>query len=172
MALDERDLRISIPDATAEIHFEKYLGNSKGNMKNIDLIFASEECWTFVEIKDPDCPGATPERVKEFSEKLKTDVLVKELATKFRESVFFRWRENAINKTIQYLVLLSMKSVDSALLLRKNELLERTIPLKHEKWHEDKSGPFFSCAILNVEQWKRKFGADSVIRISDTHSTP
>jgi hypothetical protein len=114
-----------------------------------------------IEIKDPDEPGAA--NIEAFREKLKSGKLVRSLAGKFRDSMFFRVIQGVDKKPVEYIVLLSMEALSDADLLTKTDQLKRCIPIEHTYWPDDCAT---SCVILNVRQWKRIFGDESLRRIS------
>lgn len=158
----ELDLEFSFPGATAVIHFDDsdYHGNS--TIQRVDFIAEYETHHLFVEIKDPDIP--TAQDAPAFSQKLNSGKLVQSLAGKFRDTLFFRSIQGKNDLGIRYIVLLSMKSLDAALLLAKQDELRRSIPIRHADWTRDCAA---SCIILNVDQWKRQFGDHSIRRISE-----
>tara|TARA_R110002110_G_scaffold85816_4_gene223690 strand:- start:22422 stop:22826 length:405 start_codon:yes stop_codon:yes gene_type:complete len=131
-------------------------------MKRVDFIAEYEDRYLFLEIKDPDDPAA--QNVPAFMEKLASGKLVQSLSGKLRDTLFFRSIQGKLDLSVTYIVLLSMENLDAALLLTKQDELQRSIPIRHQDWACDCVA---SCIILNIEQWKRQFGDQSIRRISE-----
>jgi len=162
ITVQELDLEISFAGATAVINFDDAQYHTPNTIKRVDFIAEYHNRDIFVEIKDLDIPN--PQNIEGFLTKLGSGVLVQNLAGKFRDTVFFRTAQGISDRSIVYVVLLSMQSLDVALLLNKQDQLKRSIPIRHSDWSRDCAT---SCVILNLEQWKRKFGAQTVRRISE-----
>ena len=158
----EFDLELSFPGAQAVIHFDDSDYHASSTVQRVDFIAEYEAHYLFIEVKDPDTPGA--ENPAAFVAKLNSGKLVQSLAGKFRDTVFFRSAQGKNDRKVLYLVLLSMQSLDDALLLAKQDELRKAIPIRHADWADDCAA---SCIILNFEQWKRRFGEQSLRRISE-----
>jgi len=160
--LVEIDLEFDFSDAIHVFQFDddSYHGNS--SLQRVDFIAEYEDCHHFIEVKDPDIPGAT--NVDGFIEKFRSGKLIQSLSGKYRDSLFFRTIQNKVDKKIKYIVLLSMQSLDAPLLLTKQDELHRSIPFSHSDWPSDSAA---SCIVLNLQQWKRVFGENSVRRLSE-----
>ena len=131
-------------------------------MKRVDFIIEGDEEVTFLEVKDPDMPGARdPEKLLQD---LKKDILIPELAGKYRDSLLFSFLRGGYDKPIKYIVLLSMASLDDALILRKIDELRFAIPLTNSQWRQNSA---YSCVILKLGAYKQAFGDQSVWRASD-----
>ncbi|KAA8605513.1 hypothetical protein AL036_18685 [Salipiger aestuarii] len=159
--VQEFDLELSFPEAQAVIHFDDSDYHASSTVQRVDFIAEYEAHYLFVEIKDPDIPGA--ENPAAFVTKLNSGKLVQSLAGKFRDTLFFRSAQGKNDRKVLYLVLLSMQALDHALLLAKQDELRKAIPIRHADWADDCAA---SCIILNVEHWKRQFGEQSLRRIS------
>lgn len=159
--LSERDLEFDFTGAARTIKFDDGIAHAKSSVQPVDFIVEYPDHYTFVEVKDPDEPGAA--NVEAFREKLKTGQLVRSLAGKFRDSLFFRVIQGVEKKPVQYIILLSMEALTDADLLSKTDQLKRSLPIEHADWPEDCAT---SCVILNVRQWKRIFGDESLRRLS------
>lgn len=160
--VQEFDLELSFPGATNVVHFDDDQYHASSTVQRVDFIAEYDEQHLFVEIKDPDIP--TAEHPAAFVQKLNSGKLVQSLAGKFRDTLFFRSAQGKNDHKVRYLVLLSMNSLDNALLLAKQDELRKAIPIRHADWAEDCAA---SCIILNFEQWKRQFGEQSLRRISE-----
>ena len=158
----ELDLEFSFPEAADVINFDDSGYHSPSTVKRVDFIAEYKDRDIFIEIKDIDVPNVQNPRA--FLDKLKSGAIVQSLAGKFRDTLFFRTAQGKTERRVVYVVLLSAKILDPALLLGKQDQLKKSIPIRHSDWSRDCA---ISCAILNLEQWKQKFGVQSVIRISE-----
>ena len=160
--VQEFDLEITFPEAKAVIHFDDSDYHVNSTIQRVDFIAEYEDHHVFIEIKDPDNPVA--QNVPAFEGKLNSGKLVQSLSGKFRDTLFFRFFQGTHDLSVVYVVLLSMKKLDAALLLTKQDELRKSIPIRHADWARDCAA---SCIILNVEQWKNRFGDQSIRRISE-----
>jgi len=160
--LQERDLEFDFNGAISVIKFDDGATHASSSIQAVDFIIEYEDCYRFVEIKDPDEPGAA--KVDAFREKLKSGKLIRNLAGKYRDSLFFRGLQANTEKDVEYVVLLSMSALDDALFLVKQDELKRSIPFSHQSWQRNSAT---ACAILSVNQWKKRYGHDSVRRLSE-----
>lgn len=161
-SLEERDLVFNFTGALAVIKFDDGITHASSSIQPVDFIIEYVDCYRFIEVKDPDEPGAVNRAA--FTEKLRSGKLIRSLAGKYRDSLFFRGFLNNQNKDTEYIVLLSMSALDDALLLAKQDELHRSIPFSHQNWRCNSAS---ACVILNMRQWKRRFGDGSVRRLSE-----
>lgn len=158
----EFDLELTFSEAKSVFHFDDAAYHGASTAKRVDFIAEYEDRDIFVELKDPDDPAAKDPEA--FEKKLKSGELVQSLSGKFRDTLFFRSIQGKGERAIVYIALISMKKLDSALLLAKQDELKRSIPLSHADWERDCAT---SCIVLNVAQWKKQFGDHSLRRISE-----
>lgn len=160
--LAENDLEFDFSSALEAIIFDDDALHTPSTIKRVDIIAEYTNRSIFLEIKDPDQPGAANPQA--FKDKLLTGNLIPELAGKYRDSYWFRSHSGKVTKPIHYIVLISMASLDSALLLAKQDELKKSLPITHKDW----SAPCaVGCAILNLDQYKKLFGVNSVRRRSN-----
>jgi hypothetical protein len=159
--LVENDLEFDFSDAMSAIQFDDDGTHGNSSMKRVDFIAEYEECYRFIEVKDPDIPDA--KNCDGFLEKFQSGNLISNLAGKYRDSILFRVLSNKADKEFDYIVLLSMSSLEPALLLNKQDDLHRSIPHNHSQWNLPCAR---NCVILNLEQYKNQFGENSVRRLS------
>jgi hypothetical protein len=163
--LVEKDLEFDFTDANHAFQFDSNeLHGTSSKAQRVDFIAEYEDSYRFIEVKDPDHPESS--NVLGFMEKFQNQTLVKSLAGKFRDTLFFRHLtpEHNQNKRIDYIVLLSCSALEPAMLMAKQELLYREIPLENPAWF---SNPAANCVLLNLEQYKLTFGETSARRISE-----
>ena len=160
--VQEDDLEIVFSEAKEVIHFDNSDYHGSSTMQRVDFIAEYKDLSIFVEIKDPDNPVA--QNVPAFEQKLKSGKLIQSLSGKFRDTHFFRSIQGKSDLSVVYIVLISMNKLESALLITKQDELKKSIPIRHADWGRDCAA---SCIILNVEQWKKRFGDQSIRRISE-----
>jgi len=163
--LVENDLEFDFSDAISAIQFDDDSTHGDNSMKRVDFIAEYEDGYRFIEVKDPDIPSA--DNSEGFLKKFQSGKLVSSLAGKYRDSILFRVLANKADKQFDYIVLLSMATLEPALLLTKQDQLHRSIPHNHAQWQLPSAR---SCVILNLEQYKNQFGVHSVRRISESGS--
>lgn len=165
--LSERDLEFDFGHVVNAIKFDDGISHTSSSIQPVDFLVEHPDRYTFIEIKDPDEHDAA--NVEAFREKLKTGKLVRSLAGKFRDSCFFRMIQGVEKKPTEYIVLLSMEALSDAALLSKMDELKRSLPISHADWKED---CVTSCVVMNVRQYKRKFGDGSIKRLSGNTPAP
>ncbi len=159
--LSEGDLEFDFSPAIQATRFDDDDLHGKSTMKRVDFIVEFKERIVFLEVKDPDNPAAINSQA--FKKKLLSGNLIPDLAGKYRDSLWFWKLSEKPGKPVHYVVLLSMANLDPALLLAKQDELHRSLPINHKDW----SKPFAkACVILNLDQYRRQYGASSVRRIS------
>lgn len=161
MKLTENDLEFDFTGSVDAFIFDDGGTHANSSIQPVDFIVEYEDKYRFVEVKDPDDPASV--NIPAFREKLKSGKLIRSLAGKYRDSLFFRTCQGKQQKHIEYIVLLSMSALDDALLLAKQEELHRSIPISHKSWLQNSATV---CIILNMTQWKKRFGGDSIRRLS------
>lgn len=165
MKLTEGDLEFDFTGALGAFKFDDGRTHATSSVQAVDFIVEYPDCYRFVEVKDPDQPGATNPQA--FIDKFRSGKLVRSLAGKYRDSCFFRGCEGKNPKKIEYVVLLAMDVLDAAMLLSKQNELHRSIPLRHSNWLQDSAS---ICLVLNMNQWRRLYGNGSVKRLSTATS--
>jgi len=161
--IQEGDL---IFDVTTAVNVERFddnrLHGSKSTIKRVDFIIEHPKEFIFLEVKDPDMPGAS--NPEQFRQDLLGGNLIPDLAGKYRDTIFFSSLRKAYEKPIIYIVLICMKSLDDALLLAKTDALKGALPMTHKSWSKNSVD---SCVILKLECYKKRFGDGTVWRASD-----
>lgn len=164
--LTEGDLEFDFSGALNAFCYDDDTFHGNHTMKRVDFIAEYEDRWVFLEIKDPDVPGAS--NPQSFVNKLQSGNLISDLAGKYRDSLWFRALSDKLgSKPVDYIVLISMASLDPAMLLVQQERLHKALPLNHAEWKMVFAN---ACVIMNLNSYKTKFGHDSVRRISEASS--
>lgn len=162
--LIELDLEFDFSGAVNAYQFDSDELHGASTGQRVDFIAEYNDRYRFIEVKDPDHPEATnPEA---FVAKFSQEKLVNSLAGKFRDTFFFKTQcsEYDPNKKIDYIVLLSCAAIDDAMMLTKQDLLHRKIPIQHANWSGQ---PVISCSLMNLQKYKELFGEESIRRISE-----
>ena len=145
-----------------DARFETKQLREKTSIQPTDFLLEFANHFSFVEVKDPDRPN--PDNPEKFDSDVKEGNLIRKLAGKFRDSYFLFSHQEREPKKVRYVVLACRKKFDDGFWLTKSEELQRSIPWKHKSF---KNSPLTVCIILSLEQWKRKFGPESVWRVSE-----
>ncbi len=163
MICDEGDLRFDFTKAVRAKRFDDKAQHGLTHcMKAVDFILETKDAYYFVEVKDPDNPNAKNKAA--FISKLTSGELNKNLTGKYRDTLIYRWAENALSMPVHYVVLLCMQSLDAAALLARTEELRRNLPLNSPvAWKQPIAK---SCVILSLNDWNRHFKQWPVSRIS------
>lgn len=157
MTLSEGDLRLEVPERVSGRQFDD--GSQHGLshcMKAVDWILEfSEEVW-FIEVKDPDSPGAKAHGNRnDFLQEFLSGKLSGELATKFRDSFLYEWACNRVDKPISYYVIFASADLDDALLLARTEDLRRKLPVgMPATWVR---AMVRDSLVFNVAKWNKVF---------------
>lgn len=153
-------------DVSSALSYERFddnkLHGTKSTMKRVDFIIENQKEFIFLEVKDPDEPGASnPEK---FVCEFKTGNFVPEVAGQCRDSLLFTKLRKENLKPITYIVLVCMESLDEGLVLNNTDKLIGSLPIKNKNWSKTSVE---SCVILNLAAYKKRYGKNSVWRASD-----
>ena len=85
--LEEQDLRISLKNAIDGEVFDRDEIKKGTSIQPVDLIFEFEDHYLFVEVKDPDIPGAA--NPESFRVDLQSGKVIRKVVGKFRDTTFF-----------------------------------------------------------------------------------
>lgn len=117
----------------------------------------------FIEVKDPDNPCTPLENKVQFREQLISGKLIPSLVEKYRHTHWFYLHTDSTEKPIYYVVLLSLASLDPALLVTKQDELRRSLPQQHPQWVKP---CVKDCIVLNEDSYKAYFGGHALKRVS------
>jgi hypothetical protein len=156
------DLYFDFPDAVSQEPFDDEATFGSTTIQAVDFIVDFETHYVFIEVKDPDKPlAANPAAILA---KLKDGKLIWKLAGKYRDSRFFFEFQQRPRKPVHYVVVLSWAKLEKALLLAKTDELKRAIPISHSS---HRFPCLDHCIILNLDQFKKRFGEGCVWRKSN-----
>lgn len=154
--LSEGNLRLTLPASVNGRKFDDEQHGLSHCMKAVDWILELPDRTCFIEVKDPDAPGARDHGNRDdFFQELLSGKLSGALATKFRDSFLYEWACNRVDKPISYYVILASADLDDALLMSRTEDLRRKLP----------SGPqvnwvraiALDCLVFNIAKWNEVF---------------
>ena len=167
--LVEGDIQIALPNGAKGRKFDDSATHGLSHcMKAVDFVVELKDRTLFIEVKDPEQPGATRENREKFYNEVRSGSLDENLKTKNRDSFLYEWASGRGLKPIYYLVLLGASSLSEAELLARTDLLKRKLPLSGpagKAWEK----PFVNgCAVMNIEAWNGIFPDFRIKRVSAT----
>jgi hypothetical protein len=158
----EREIVIDCSKALSVWNFDESGNFAMAHcMKGVDfLIEWKTEVW-LVEIKDPSS-SIIPKKHKEkqlagFKEKFKSDTLFsQELGPKVKDSFLYLYLDDSFqDKPIRYFVLIGMDELDSVLLERKTQVLEKCACLFGPNGNSWKNKYIDTVAVFNLPAWNK-----------------
>lgn len=166
--LEENDLQIEFIGA---LHAMKFDQNNPGhpefhdlqNMPRVDFIVEMEDSIYFVEVKDPGRPDAVDVGGTKLLRKIVNGSLEASLIEKYLFSFFFRWAENRLDKSVHYVLLITL---ESPLLQPIIDGLERQLVNLSKKSIRWQRKPLASCQVHNIETWQAVFPEWPVTRMA------
>ena len=165
MKFTEGDIEIDIPGVVRGGKFDGAKHGLSRCMKAVDFVMELADRYLFIELKDPQHPGATTKSRNEFTERLHRGVLDEDLKYKYRDSFLYELASGRANKPIYYFVLIALDTLDEAELLTRTETLARNLP---QHGPDDQPWPreiVRACGIFNLESWNRKLPHYPVNRV-------
>jgi len=168
MKLTEGSLEFEFKNAINGFKFDE-MDNSSSNyhglshcMKGVDFVIEFDDYWLFVEVKDPDHPDTTEERVNKFKEKAISGSLISDLVLKYRDTFLYHWAENKTEKQIMYVCLITL---ECALISKLMSDLKRQLPegSPNTRWKRPIAQ---SSVIANIDTWNASFKQWSVNRVT------
>ena len=158
MVLVERNLQITFGDAVEVRKFDDDDTHRLPHcMKAVDYIVELPERSLFIEIKDPQDPGAPPEAAAEYLGRLQTGEIDEDLKYKFRDSFLYERASGKADKPIDYLVLIGLDTLTGLHLQRRTRALERQLPLLGPDSAVWPNPMVNGCGVFTVETWNRNF---------------
>ena len=154
--LSEGDLRLTLPASVDGRKFDDEQHGVSHCMKAVDWILELPDRICFIEVKDPDAPGARDHGNRnEFLQKFLSGELTGDLVVKFRDSFLYEWACNRIDKPICYYVVVASEVLDDALLVTRNDDLKRRLPIgAPANWVREIA---HDCIVFNISKWNDKF---------------
>ena len=168
----EGNLQLTVYGAKAAWRFDGDDHKLKHCMKGVDFVIELEDCYQFVEFKDPQYPGATKQGIGKYLQNFTAGKLDKQFQYKYRDSYLYELVFERAEKPIDYLMLIAIDTLTSALLRHRKREMERKLPL----WAPGKQPlprPFIrGCGVFNIDLWNRRFPDYPIVRIPSQPSAP
>jgi len=164
--LSEGDLRLTVPEPANGRPFDDAQHGLSRCMKAVDWIVDLPDRTCFVEVKDPEAPGAGDFRQSNrFLQGFLAGDLTSDLVAKFRDSFLYEWACNRIEKPIGFYVIIASETLDVAQLVTRTDDLKRKLPVGSPAgW----SRPIaHDCCIFNAAKWNEVFPRYPLSRRSD-----
>ena len=155
--LSEGDLRLTLPGHVAGRKFDgAEHGLSHCGLKAVDWILELPERIYFVEVKDPETPGAKEHKESnQFLQGFLSGNLTSDLVAKFRDSFLYEWACDRAGKPVSYYVIVASRTLDDAQLLTRSDDLKRRLPVGTQA---DWTRPIaHGCYVVNVAKWNEMF---------------
>lgn len=154
--LIEGSLELTVPTGAVARKFDDPTSHRLSHcMKAVDFVVELPERRLFIEIKDPQAPGATEKSSKEFIESFCAGKLDKDLKYKYRDSFLYELASGNDDKAIHYYVIIAVSSLSGAELLRRTEELKRVLPVKGPQSGAWNRQIVDGCSVFNIETWNR-----------------
>lgn len=161
----EGDLRIDVTDKADVRRFDDEATHSLSHcMKAVDFVIEWEDRYWFVELKDPQAPNAREEARNQFVRDLQRAQLDSDFVYKYRDTLLYEWASGRAQKPITYVVLVALDTLDSALLLTRQDDLRRKLPAAGQGAPEWQQPIVTECLFLNLEAWNRHLSGEAIIR--------
>ena len=170
--LTEGDLRLTLPGPVSGRSFDHTRRDlSHCGLKAVDWILDLPERICFVEVKDPDDPGAKKHKNSdEFLQGFLAGKLTHTLAAKFRDSFLYEWACDRVDKPISYFVIVASDALDDAQLLTRADDLKRTLPIgTPADWSRAIA---HDCFVVNIDKWNEVFPEFPLSRHSAAGTQP
>lgn len=162
--LREGDIEIRLPSGARGRKFDDANHGLSHCMKAVDFIVELSDRILFVEIKDPERPGARGVRRGEFVRGFQVGEIDRDLARKYRDSFLYEWAAQRLAKPVHYLVLVAISTLDDAMLLVRTEALKRELPFdgpSNGTWTRRLAE---GCVVLNLAAWNKHMAEFAVNR--------
>ncbi len=153
-ALREGELVLALPDGVEGLQFDGSGHRMSHCMKAVDWIIQWRRQLLFVEVKDPSSQAARCHAdAKDFVERFKSKELMRDLVTKFRDSLLYEWACGKRIDHVRYYVIIA--GVDRTLLGTQAEALRRRLPAGDQRpWQRPLA---LGCGMFDIDSWNHAF---------------
>ena len=162
----EGKLQLTVNDAVTARKFDDHSHGMSHCMKAVDFVIEHDDHYVFIEFKDPQNPGDEESEADNFIEQFKSGKIDEDFKYKYRDSFLYEWMSGRAEKPIDYFVLFALDSLETALLSRRTDDMNRKLPLPGpggQAWCR----PFVrSCAVFNIASWNKNLPQYPVVRLS------
>ncbi len=166
IAVDDIEFIFSSHISAREFDKEVASAGFSHGMKSVDVIFDLPDSLYFVELKDPDNPkGAGHPQSQEWIQAFISGGKDTDFCDKFLDTFIYEWASGNLNKPVHYFVIIGMSNLDSALLLTRNNALDKMRPFKHPKCNCHPINQY-SCSVHSIESFNNLLTSIQVKRLS------
>ena len=154
--LSEGNIRLTLPANVNAREFDDERHGLSHCMKAVDWILELPDRIYFIEIKDPDAPGARDHSNRnDFLQSFQSGKLGADLVAKFRDSFLYEWACNRVDKPISYYVIVAAADLGEALLMVRADDLKRRLPIgMPATWMRSMAR---DCLVFNIAKWNEVF---------------
>lgn len=154
MTLTKNDIEFDFDSAIDAMMLGSEATGKHSNIRLVDFVVEFDDRYLFVEVI-----GTQNKKSQNDWRAFTSEKLCNTLARKYRDSVFFYLFGRTGRKEIEYSVLFVPTEVEPVLIMALQDELKRRIPVSHPLWEKESS---LSCTIMNMAQWEKRYGEDSV----------
>ena len=166
--LTEGELEFTFEGAVSARKFDGDDHGLSHCMKAVDFIVEFDDRYLFVEVKDPQHSRATERDSRRWVNHFTSGRLDQDLLYKYRDSFLYEWASGRADKPIVYVALIALDTMDSPLILSRQDELNRNLPALGPGSHPW-ARPFVSrCVALSIESWNRIFQDFPIRRIANS----
>jgi len=166
--LREKDIEIEFPGVLNAFRFDQNDHQSPEyhdlrNMNRVDFVVETEEFVYFIEVKDPSRVDLDDEKRKPILRKLESGELEDSYVNKYICTFLFRWAEGKLEKSVRYVVLVTL---EPPLLLSLNDALHKRLDVIRGKSKRWMRLPLESCEAHNLDTWNKCYPKWTAVRVS------
>ena len=166
ITLTERNLQISVNDPNV-INAYKFDDPTRHRlthcMKAVDFLVELPDQYLFIEIKDPETPGAV-QHPTDYFKRFQSGQIDEDLKYKC-DSFLYEWEQGRADRDIHYLILIALSTLKTPHLQQRRKELERKLPLSVPSAQQWIHPIVASCNVFNIESWNRSLPNYPVARL-------
>ena len=153
----EGNLQITINHEMDARRFDGHDHGLSHCMRAVDFVVELNDCYQFIEIKDPQNPGAPAGTDVLYAQTLLSGGITEELKYKYRDSFLYEWALGRADKPVDYLVLIALEQLAEPQLSTVNDVLQRSLPLRGPGSQPWLRPIVRHCGVFNIASWNRSF---------------
>ena len=162
----EGNLQITVDNEISARRFDGPDHRLSHCMRAVDFVVELRDCYQFIEIKDPQNPGAPAGADARYAETLLSGGITDELKYKYRDSFLYEWASGRVDKPVDYLVLIALDQLSEPQLSVVNDMLRRNLPIRGPRSEPWPRPIVRNCGVFNIVSWNRSFPDYPVRRLA------
>ena len=162
----EGNLQITIDNEVSVRRFDGPDHRLSHCMRAVDFVIELDDCYRFIEIKDPQNPGAPVGTDARYAQTLLSGGITDELKYKYRDSFLYEWASGRADKPVDYLVLIALDQLSEPQLSVVNDMLQRNLPIRGPASAPWERQIVRNCGVFNIDAWNRSFPGYPVRRLA------